>query len=98
MNFKLEMMVFETLVIPTLLDGCELWGAMNKLSYEQEKLFAKIPLHTRNLGQQQQSHLSLLLALTHSFPTNSILQTMKLVPYIYPLGPSPPLRKLHRIE
>jgi hypothetical protein len=29
------------LVIPTLLDGCELWGAMNKLSYEQEKLFWK---------------------------------------------------------
>ncbi len=41
MNFKLEMMVFGTLVIPTLLDGCELWGAMNKLSYEQEKLFWK---------------------------------------------------------
>jgi hypothetical protein len=41
MNFKLEMMVFGTLVIPTLLDGCVNYGggAMNKLSYEQAKLF-----------------------------------------------------------
>jgi hypothetical protein len=87
MNFKLEMMVFGALVIPTLLDGCELWGeAMNKLSYEQESFFGNSTFTHEILANTINDILS-LLGFTHSFHTNSILQTNEGCTYLHiPLG------------